>query len=102
MHVTATSLAELLQQVLDGEAPIDAVLERDENFEGALAGCFHGLQHFAADMDIREKDAGFREMQEGEMRKLIALLRFGANRAALEKIHFLGVSSGRAFDAVER
>jgi hypothetical protein len=97
MHVTATSLAELLQRVLDGEAAIDAVLESNENFEGALAGCLHGLQHFAADVEIREKDASYRQMQEGEMRKLIALLKSGATRAALEKVHFLGASSGHAF-----
>jgi len=97
MHVTATSLAELLQRVLDGEALIDAVLEKNENFEGALGGCLHGLQHFAEDADIREKDAGYRKMQEGEMRRLIALLKSGADRATLEKINFLGATNGSAF-----
>lgn len=97
MRVTASSLAALLQRVLAGEAPIEAVLERNEIFEGELAGCFHGLQHFAADTDIRAKDAGYREMQEGEMRRLIALLKSGADRATLEKISFLEAPNGGIF-----
>jgi hypothetical protein len=31
------------------------------------------------------------------MRKLIALLKSGATHAALEKVHFLGASSGHGF-----
>jgi hypothetical protein len=50
------------------------------------------LEHYLADLDIRERDAEYRAMQDGEMEKLIRLLRAGAPDAELARIHFLGYS----------
>ncbi len=50
------------------------------------------LEHYLADFDIRERDPDYRAMQDGEMEKLVRLLRSGASDAELTKIHFLGDS----------
>lgn len=50
------------------------------------------LEHYPADDDIRERDAGYCAMQDAEMRKLVRLLRAGAPDAELVKVHFLGYS----------
>ena len=86
------SLAEKLQGVLDGILPLEKILADQKNFEGSAEGCFHGLYHFLADGDIRARDSIYREMQETEMRRLIGLLKSGADSKALAKITFLGAS----------
>lgn len=90
----AQVLADQLQDVLDGLKMLDDVINDPVNAGDPLASCFHGLQHFLADADIRAKDVEYRQMQETEMRKLIQLLRIGADGKALSKIHFLGTSNG--------
>ena len=55
-----------------------------------LEELFGNLHHYIADVDIRARDAGYRELQDTEMAKLIARLRTGevteANRVTfLEK-----------------
>jgi hypothetical protein len=92
MEPSSVALADQLQRVLDGVIQLEDVLEDPDNQGEYLEGCLHGLQHFLSDDDIRAKDADYREMQETEMRKLIALLRSGADRRVLSKIHFLGRS----------
>jgi len=92
MATTALDLADQLQRVLDGIISLDEVLEDPGNQGDPLESCRHGLQHFLSDGDIRCTDADYREMQETEMRKLIALLRSGADRSVLSQIHFLGSS----------
>ena len=72
---------------------LESVLDDPTNFEGPAEASFHDLQHFLADADIRAKDSAYRTMQEGEMQRLIRLLKSGANAQALAKITFLGVSS---------
>ncbi len=42
-----------------------------------LEELFGSLHHYIADVDIRAKDAGYRELQDSEMAKLIARLRAG-------------------------
>src|SRR6218665_2889760 len=93
MAATAQRLADQLQLVLDGQLSLDDLLEQPANRGDALNSCFHGLQHFLMDEDIRAKDLAYREMQEHELRKLIALLRSNADVERLAKIHFLGRSS---------
>jgi hypothetical protein len=85
-------LADHLQGVLEGAYSLRTLLENG-NPEEPLASCFHGLQHFMADADIRAKDQAYRSMQEGEMQKLIRLLLQGAERELLCKVTFLGVAS---------
>lgn len=94
MALDSESLAKQLEAVLEGALPLEAILEDPKNFAGSMSICFHGLHHFLADRDIREKDSAYRLTQENEMRKLICLLRSGADDQALSKITFLGASDG--------
>lgn len=89
-------LANKLEAVLAGSLALDSVLANPTNFRGPAEVAFYGLQHFLADADIRAKDSWYRTMQENEMRKLIGLLKSGADSKAVAKISFLGVS-GDAF-----
>jgi hypothetical protein len=50
------------------------------------------LEHYLADLDIRERDSAYRAMQDGEMGKLVRLLRAGASADELARITFLGHS----------
>lgn len=47
------------------------------------------VEHFLADEDIREKDAGYREMQEECLRELVYYLRKGVPAKELPIISFL-------------
>jgi len=47
------------------------------------------LEHYLADIDIREQDPTYRAMQDAEMKKLISLLRAGAPDVELAKVTFL-------------
>jgi hypothetical protein len=47
------------------------------------------LEHYLSDADIRVKDSAYRDMQDGELRKLIQLLRQQAPTEALRRITFL-------------
>ena len=92
MDSPAELLAQNLQSVLERTLRLEAVLEDPRHQQGPLAACFHGLQHFLADEDIRTRDEEYRRMQENEMRKLIRLLRTGADDATLRRITFLGAA----------
>jgi hypothetical protein len=88
------TLAAQLQRVLDGVVRLQDILDDPANQGDELQSCFHGLQHFLADEDIRARDNEYRQMQEAEMRKLIRLLRSGADCSLLSTVHFLGTSGG--------
>lgn len=88
----AELLAQKLEAVMAGLLSLESVLDDPTNFEGPAGASFHGLQHFLADADIRAKDSTYRALQEGEMQKLIRLLKSGSDAQALAKITFLGVS----------
>jgi hypothetical protein len=47
------------------------------------------LEHYLADIDIRERDPAYRAMQDTEMEKLVRLLRAGAPDVELAKVTFL-------------
>ena len=85
-------LAEDLEAVLSGITDLNAVLDDAPSFGEPMRHCFHGLQHFLADADIRAKDPEYKSMQYSEMRKLIHLLKSDAGPAQLEAVHFLGQS----------
>jgi hypothetical protein len=87
-----SGLAQKLEAVVAGVLSLESVLADPDNFEGAAKASFHGLQHYLSDADIRAKDSAYREMQYGEMQKLLRLLKSGAGAEALAKITFLGVS----------
>ena len=58
----------------------------------ALDAIWDNLEHYLADADIRAKDGAYRDMQEGELRKLIQLLRQGASINQLRRVTFLSVT----------
>jgi hypothetical protein len=47
------------------------------------------LEHYLADADIRGRDPEYRAMQNGELLKLIRLLREDAPMAQLQRVNFL-------------
>jgi hypothetical protein len=48
------------------------------------------LEHYLADSDIRARDPEYRAMQNGQLLKLIGLLREGAPIVELRRVNFLG------------
>jgi hypothetical protein len=54
-----------------------------------LEAVWPNLDHYLDDADIRVKDAAYRDMQDGELGKLIQLLRQQAPIEALRRITFL-------------
>ncbi len=48
------------------------------------------VEHFLCDYDLRLKDPQYKEMQELEMKKLIALIRKDGPKEKILNIHFLG------------
>jgi hypothetical protein len=90
-------LAQKLEAVMMGTLALESVLADPANFSGSSGASFHGLQHFLADADIRAKDCTYREMQFGELQKLIRLLNSDADSESIAKITFLGVSDECAF-----
>ncbi len=86
------TLAEKLEAVLAGTLTLQSVLDDPKNFEGPYATVYHGLWHFLIDADIRTRDHAYREMQEREMRRLINLLKSGADETVLTKVTFLSAS----------
>jgi hypothetical protein len=66
--------------------------ELDDLFAGLdLDPVFANLHHYIGGEDIREREPGYRAMQEAELDK-IALLRAGAPSQDLRRITFLGRS----------
>jgi len=57
-----------------------------------LEAVWPNLAHYLDDADIRTKDAAYRDMQDGELKKLIQLLRNQAPIDELRRITFLGRS----------
>ena len=57
-----------------------------------LSVIWPNLEHYLADLDIRERDRDYRAMQDAEMEKLVQLLRAAAPEGELAAIHFLGHS----------
>lgn len=62
---------------------------RSELTSPLLDAIWGNLEHYLADADIRAKDADYRAMQDGEMLKLIQLLRGDAPLAELQRVNFL-------------
>ena len=60
-----------------------------------LSGVLVNLQHYLADEDIRQRDSVYRQMQESELDRLIALLRSAAPSDALAEIGFLSATAIR-------
>ena len=93
MANAADLLAGDLERVLGWTVLLEKVLDDPAYVDGPLTSCSHGLQHFLLDAELRAKDSAYRQMQEAELRKLIVLLRSGADEPILRKISFLGASN---------
>lgn len=92
MPTRAELLAEKLEGVLQGVVPLEKMLTDTANFKGVAKSCYHGLQHFLPDADIRARDSSYKAILENEMRKLINLFRSGADSETLAAVTFLGSS----------
>ena len=57
-----------------------------------LGTIWPNLEHYLADVDIREHDPDYRAMQDAEMDKLVWLLRADAPAVELGRVTFLGRS----------
>jgi hypothetical protein len=62
---------------------------RSELAARLLDAIWHNLEHYLADASIRAKDVNYRTMQDGEMLKLIQLLRGDAPLVELQRVNFL-------------
>jgi hypothetical protein len=84
-------LADDLQRLLEGQLDETAFRNRHSPpWHGAvIETIMANVEHFLADSDIRARDPAYREVQESEMRKLIALLR-GERLDEAQRITFLG------------
>ena len=94
MRVSVEQLSDDLQGVLEGTLSPGEFRARNPiaGYERSLQTVLCLVEHYLADADIRSRDAGYRDMQDTEMRKLIAMLRSGRLDDAA-KIHFLGYSA---------
>ena len=94
--MTETALlqfADDLERLARGELPPEDLRERyrwDSEAPEVILHIMCYVDHYLSDEDIRAKDDAYREMQDSEMSKLIELIRAGAPRERLVKIHFLG------------
>jgi hypothetical protein len=95
MQDKLVAFADDLEGLLTGALPEDAFRERYRHgYEAPDIGALMAyVDHFLCDSDIRQKDEWYRQMQEHEMRKMIARLR-GGEVADAKRIDFLGYSDG--------
>jgi hypothetical protein len=77
-------LAERLDALRRGRISCESFrMEHDELFAQLdLEAVFVNLQHYLADEDIRQRDSVYRQMQESELDRLIALLQSAAAHRA--------------------
>jgi len=90
MQSKSSDLAMYLERVLERESSLEQLLRSPGSMAMVVEPCAGNLWHFAADQDIRDRDPGYRDMQERAMRRLIELLREGASPEELAKVSFLG------------
>ena len=87
-------LADDLEALLTGALTSDEFRRKygTSHLPSAALEALPDLDHYLDDADIRERDEAYRQMQDLELTKLIALLREGAPGWQLEQVHFLGPS----------
>lgn len=93
MDTDIQELRDFLGQLLNGSLPAEEAEARMETLSSlrrpALEGVYANLFHYISDGDIREKDKGYRELQDSEMKKLISRLEAGDFTGA-NAVTFLG------------
>lgn len=76
---SVTALAEALSSLLRGDLNPDEF--RRQCLTGAVGSelerVLGNVEHFLSDADIRVRDVSYKEMQEGNMARMIAALRLG-------------------------
>jgi hypothetical protein len=87
---SVTALAEALSSLLRGDLNAD---EFRRQFPAGAAGpdldpVLNNVEHFLSDADIRVRDVSYKEMQEGNMARMIAALRLG-DLATASTVNFL-------------
>ncbi|MCA9130522.1 MAG: hypothetical protein KDB22_25715 [Planctomycetales bacterium] len=93
----AQKLATDLEQVLSGQVAVRDIIARQGEYSAVSKGVFANLEHYDADSDLRVKDSCYRTMQDGEMAKLVQLLRIGSADCVLERITFLQATELNGF-----
>jgi hypothetical protein len=90
-RASLTLVAETLNKLLSVDpSRAQALLESlPANLHPDALDVLANVMHFVADVDIRAKEAIYREAQEAQMRKLIEALRLGESRARLLEFNFL-------------
>ena len=84
-------LADDLEELARGKITESEIRSRYEwtRAQPRLGTVMCNLYHYLDDADIRSRDPRYREMQESELRKLLALLRGDATERELDAINFL-------------
>lgn len=86
-----TLLADVLTRILNAEGEASSILATlPTHLHPDAVDVLANVGHFISDDDIRLKHESYKDMQEGQMRQLIASLRSGAPREALLAFSFLG------------
>jgi len=84
----ASDLEALMTGAL-GEVEFEQLYVPQRAESSLLQAIWGGLAHYLSDADIRARDERYRALQDGEMAKLILLIRQGAPLAELGQISFL-------------
>jgi hypothetical protein len=91
-NVKRGELADDLEFLSTGTFSIEAFRAKYERYckeSALLEAIWESLEHYLSDGDIRQRDAGYRRMQEAELKTLIRLLRSAASNTELARISFL-------------
>lgn len=92
--LTANDLADDLVSLLTGDLSLSRFRAKyaARSVPGLPGELWDNLEHYLADVDIRERDLQYGAMQTAEMETLVQLLRAGASDAEIARINFLGNS----------
>jgi hypothetical protein len=92
MMADMDNLAPDLEALLEGALTVEDFRSRYQSRPtSTVVDAIRGnLEHYLADADIRARDPRYRTMQNGELLKLIGLLREDAPIVELRRVNFLG------------
>jgi len=89
----AGRLADELASLRAGQLSVQEFRARwRAGLDGPLEVILVNIEHYLADLDIREREPAYRAIQDGALEELIRGLRAGASGAELARITFLGRS----------
>ena len=86
-----------LEKLLKSEAYISVFVQKyEESTESPIKELMYDLDHYLSDSDCRAKEPEYAEMQRSELKKMIALLKKGEIKEALD-ISFLSATSIKTY-----